>query len=266
MNLESGSRRLAACVEYDGFAYCGWQRLGHAASVQEEVERALSAVAAHPVSVVCAGRTDSGVHATGQIIHFDTVAERPLRGWLMGTNTHLPDGIVLRWVQPVSSEFHARFSAQARRYRYVILNRPARPALLQHRVAWLYQPLQAERMHEAAQYLLGENDFSSFRAAGCQARHARRELQAITVSRAGEFVYVDVQANAFLHHMVRNIVGSLLQVGKGLQPPEWLAELLVQRDRNLAGATASAAGLYFVHVVYPQVLGLPDDYELPVFA
>ncbi|MEZ5534073.1 MAG: tRNA pseudouridine(38-40) synthase TruA [Thiolinea sp.] len=258
--------RLAAAVEYDGSAYCGWQRLGHAPSVQEEVERALSSVAASPVSVVCAGRTDSGVHATGQIIHFETTAERPLRGWLRGSNIKLPDGIALRWIQKVADDFHARFSARSRRYRYIIQNRDARPALLQKRVAWNYHQLDAERMHEAAQHLLGENDFSSFRAAGCQANHAMREMQSIAVSRKGDFIYVDVQANAFLHHMVRNIVGSLLLVGKGDCPPEWMAELLAMRDRSKAGMTASASGLYFVHVNYPPEFNLPTDYVLPEFA
>ena len=257
--------RLAACVEYDGAAYYGWQRLSHGPSVQEEVERALSVVADQPVSVQCAGRTDSGVHAVGQIIHFETKAERPLRGWLRGSNVKLPDGIALRWIQPVADDFHARFSAQSRRYRYIIQNRDARPALLKGRVAWNYHPLNVERMHEAAQCLLGENDFSSFRAAACQSHHAMREMQLISVSRKGDFIYIDVQANAFLHHMVRNIVGSLLLVGKGDRPAEWIADLLAARDRNQAGMTAAASGLYFVHVNYPPEFNLPTDYVLPEF-
>ncbi|MGB0846020.1 MAG: tRNA pseudouridine(38-40) synthase TruA [Thiolinea sp.] len=263
--MKTETQRLAACVEYDGSAYCGWQRLGHAPSVQEEVERALSQVADHEVSVVCAGRTDSGVHAVGQIIHFDTTAERPIRGWLMGSNVKLPNGIALRWVQPVDSDFHARFSATARRYRYILLNRPARPALLNGRVTWNYHRLNADLMHQAAQHLLGENDFSSFRAAGCQARHARREVREITISREGDCIYVDIKANAFLHHMVRNIVGSLLAVGKGDRPAEWIADLLAVRDRTQAGVTAPADGLYFVHVDYPVQFGLPVAYSLPQF-
>lgn len=261
----TATQRLAACVEYDGSAYCGWQRLGHAPSVQECVETALSKIANHEINVVCAGRTDSGVHATGQIIHFDTTAERPLRGWLMGSNVQLPDGIALRWVQAVNDDFHARFAATARRYRYIILNRPARPALLNKRVTWNHHQLDVDAMHQAAQHLLGENDFSSFRAAGCQARHARRNLQEISVQRAGSCIYVDIQANAFLHHMVRNIVGSLLAVGKGDQPPQWMAELLELRDRTQAGVTAPADGLYFVHVDYPAEFGLPGGYTLPQF-
>ena len=257
--------KLAACIEYDGSAWCGWQRLGHAPSVQEEVERALSKVAAEPVSVVCAGRTDSGVHASGQVIHFETSAERPLRGWLFGSNVNLPDSIALRWIQPVAEDFHARFSALSRRYRYVILNRMARPALLKKRVTWQYHPLDADAMHVAAQALVGEHDFSSFRAAGCQASHARREVQSIAVSRVGDMLYVDIVANAFLHHMVRNIVGSLLKVGDGERPVEWMGELLALQDRTQAGVTAPADGLYLVYVEYPARFGLPGHYVLPYF-
>ncbi|MFZ1343558.1 tRNA pseudouridine(38-40) synthase TruA [Thiothrix eikelboomii] len=257
--------KLAACVEYDGTAFCGWQRLSHASTVQASVERALSEVANEPIEAVCAGRTDSGVHASGQIIHFETKAERPLRGWLFGSNVKLPDGIALRWVQPVAEHFHARFSALSRRYRYVILNRWAKPAILKNKVAWYHHALDAPAMHQAAQVLVGEHDFSSFRASGCQATHARRYLQSIAVSRLGDFIYIDVVANAFLHHMVRNIVGSLLEVGSGEQKPEWIAQLLVERDRRLAGMTAAAAGLYFVYVEYPAEFGLPVDYSLPQF-
>lgn len=257
--------KLAACVEYDGTAFCGWQRLSHASTVQASVERALSEVANEPIEAVCAGRTDSGVHASGQIIHFETKAERPLRGWLFGSNVKLPDGIALRWVQPVAEHFHARFSALSRRYRYVILNRWAKPAILKNKVAWYHHALDAPAMHQAAQALVGEHDFSSFRASGCQATHARRYLQSIAVSRLGDFIYIDVVANAFLHHMVRNIVGSLLEVGSGEQKPEWMAQLLVERDRRLAGMTAAAAGLYFVYVEYPAEFGLPVDYSLPQF-
>ena len=257
--------KLAACVEYDGTAFCGWQRLSHASTVQASVERALSEVANEPIEAVCAGRTDSGVHASGQIIHFETKAERPLRGWLFGSNVKLPDGIALRWVQPVAEHFHARFSALSRRYRYVILNRWAKPAILKNKVAWYHHALDASAMHQAAQALVGEHDFSSFRASGCQAAHARRYLQSIAVSRLGDFIYIDVVANAFLHHMVRNIVGSLVEVGSGEQKPEWMAQLLVERDRRLAGMTAAAAGLYFVYVEYPAEFGLPVDYSLPQF-
>lgn len=257
--------KFAACIEYDGSPFFGWQRLSHAPTVQEHVERALSQVAAEPIQVVCAGRTDSGVHAIGQVIHFETSAQRPERGWLFGTNAHLPDGVAMRWIQPVADEFHARFSAYSRRYRYIILNRLPRPALLHKRVYWLHGALDAGVMHQAAQVLIGELDFSSFRAAGCQARHAIREITAVQVSREQGFIYIDIAANAFLHHMVRNIVGSLLKVGAGERPPEWMAELLALRDRTQAGMTAPADGLYFVHVDYPQTFGLPATYTLPHF-
>lgn len=257
--------KFAACIEYDGTPFCGWQRLSHAPTVQENVERAISQVAAHPVSIVCAGRTDTGVHGLGQVIHFETEAQRPERGWLFGSNAHLPGSISMRWIQSVSDDFHARFSARSRRYRYIILNRTARPALLQSRVCWRHDKLDAGAMHTAAQALIGEQDFSSFRAAGCQARHAVREIQELQVSRDHNFVYIDIVANAFLHHMVRNIAGSLLKVGAGERPVEWLAELLALRDRTKAGETAPAGGLYFVHVDYPAEFGLPDTYTLPVF-
>ncbi len=258
--------KLAACVEYDGTVFSGWQRLSHANTVQGCVEKALSAVANEKIDAVCAGRTDSGVHASGQIIHFETSAERPMRGWLFGSNVKLPDGIALRWVQPVVDDFHARFSALSRRYRYIILNRWAKPAILKNKVAWYHHALDAEAMHCAAQALIGEHDFSSFRASGCQASHARREIHSVKVSRSADFIYIDVVANAFLHHMVRNIVGSLLEVGSGEQKVEWMAELLAQRDRTLGGMTAAASGLYFVYVEYPAHFGLPVDYTLPKFA
>jgi tRNA pseudouridine38-40 synthase len=258
--------KIAARVEYDGSAYCGWQRLSHAPSVQEEIEKALSKLAAHPVEVVCAGRTDSGVHATGQIIHFESDAQRSTKAWLLGANTNLPDNISIHWVMnPVADDFHARFSALSRRYRYIILNRKARPALQQKRVYWVYNALDVGQMNQAAQYLLGENDFSSFRAAGCQARHAMREIKSLQVSRQGDYIHVDIVANAFLHHMVRNIVGSLIEVGQGNQPAEWFSTLLELKDRTRAGATAPSSGLYFVKADYPEEFGIPEAYDLPVF-
>ncbi len=262
--------KIIACIEYDGTHYCGWQRLSHAPSIQEEVEKALSSIANHPVEVVCAGRTDSGVHAIGQVIHFETEAQRLLKAWVLGTNTLLPDDIAVIWAQEASeveadAGFSARFSAYLRRYRYVILNRRARPALLANKVGWVFEPLDEYAMHEAAQLLLGEHDFSSFRASGCQAKHANRELVAIEVSREGDFIYVDIAANAFLHHMVRNIVGTLIEIGKGEWPINFMAELLSLKDRKKAGPTAPPGGLYFVHVHYPEIYQLPDDYHLPGF-
>ncbi len=257
--------KFAACIEYDGTAYCGWQRLSHAPSVQEEVEKALSQVANEPITINCAGRTDSGVHGLGQVVHFETDVERGLKGWMLGTNTNLPDDISVIWIQAVDDDFHARFSAVERRYRYVILNRKARPALLNKYVAWFYRPLDELAMDNAAQALVGEKDFSSFRAASCQARHAMREIKEIGVSRQGDYIYVDLVANAFLHHMVRNIVGSLVQVGEGRWSVEQFVTLIDLKDRTKAGVTAPASGLYFVSVAYPERFGLQQDVRLPVY-
>ena len=257
--------KFAACIEYDGTAYCGWQRLSHAPSVQEEVEKALSQVANEPISIVCAGRTDSGVHGMGQVIHFKTDVERSVKGWMLGTNTNLPDDISVIWIQMVNDDFHARFSALERRYRYIILNRKARSALHNKYVAWFYRPLDELAMHEAAQALLGEKDFSSFRAAACQARHAMREIKEIKVSREGDYIYVDLVANAFLHHMVRNIVGSLVEVGEGRWSVEKFEAVVDLKDRTKAGVTAPASGLYFVSVAYPEQFGIPQGIRLPVY-
>lgn len=257
--------KYAACIEYDGTAYFGWQRLSHGPSVQGEVENALSSVANHQVNLTCSGRTDSGVHGIGQIVHFESDARRDEKAWIMGANTNLPDDIALRWIQPVEDEFHARFSALSRRYRYIVLNQMTRPALLDKKVCWFRGALDENAMQNAATRLLGENDFSSFRASGCQAKHAMRELQEITVTRDHRYVYVDIVANAFLHHMVRNIVGSLFEVGTGDKPPEWFSELLAIKDRTQAGITAPACGLYFVSVKYPEAFQLPDAASVPFF-
>lgn len=255
--------RIALGIEYDGSAFNGWQRQSHAPSVQEAVERAVSKVADHPVSVVCAGRTDTGVHATAQVVHFDTRAERRMRSWILGTNSNLPSEVSVTWAQPVAADFHARFKAVSRQYRYVILNRMYRPALLRRRVCWDHNPLEAETMHTAAQVLLGEHDFSAFRALACQARHPVRTIHRLDVTRSGDLIYLDIEANAFLHHMVRNIAGTLIAVGRGERPVEWVGELLAGRDRSLSGITAPAEGLYFVKVVYPGEYGLSGTAILP---
>ncbi len=257
--------KYAACIEYDGTAYFGWQRLSHGPSVQGEVEKSLSKVANHAVELTCSGRTDSGVHGIGQIVHFESDAERNQKAWKMGCNTNLPDDITMRWIQPVADDFHARFSAKSRRYRYIILNHITRPAIIYNKVCWFKDALDADLMNQAAQLLLGENDFSSFRASGCQAKHARRELQEIRVTREGHYIYIDIVANAFLHHMVRNIVGSLFEVGKQARAVEWFSELLAVKDRNQAGVTAPACGLYFVSVDYPKEYELPKIAEPPYF-
>jgi tRNA pseudouridine38-40 synthase len=254
--------RYALGIEYDGTGFLGWQRLSHGRSVQGEVEAALSFVAAHPVEVTCAGRTDAGVHARCQVVHFDSAAERSERAWTMGANSRLPRDAAVLWTRPVPGEFHARFGARARRYRYTILNRPVRAALDARFVTWERVPLDAARMHEAAQALLGENDFTAFRTVQCQAHSPMRNVHEIVVARDGETVTVEIQANAFLHHMVRNIVGSLLPVGRGERDPRWLAELLAGRDRSVAGPTAPPSGLCFLAPRYPREWPLPEEVVL----
>ncbi|NLO81234.1 MAG: tRNA pseudouridine(38-40) synthase TruA [Xanthomonadaceae bacterium] len=263
---EAGTIRYAAVLEYDGTKFAGWQRQQHAVTIQQAVEEALAAVAAHPIEVVCAGRTDAGVHAVHQVIHFDSTAVRSSTAWIRGANSHLPGSIRLWWAEPVAPDFHARFKALSRRYRYIIASRPVLPALYRDRVAWTYKPLDAERMHQAGQALVGEHDFSSFRAAECQAKHARREIYSLSVQRRGDLLYLDVEANAFLHHMVRNIAGVLMAVGSGEQPVQWAAEVLAARDRRLAGVTAPPQGLYLVGVRYPAHYGLPEPGAGPVFS
>jgi tRNA pseudouridine38-40 synthase len=256
--------RYAMGVEYDGSEVKGWQQLGESGrpSVQASLQEALSSVADAPIKVMCAGRTDAGVHGHCQVVHFDTDVIRNARGWTLGTTTRLPAAIAVRWCQPVADDFHARFSARARRYRYRLLNRQVRPALNRQSLSWERRPLDAALMHAAAQALLGENDFSAFRSVNCEALHARRELQAISVTRDGEVLEVCVQANAFLHHMVRNIVGSLILVGCGDKPVSWLGELLAGKDRTVAGPTAPPQGLVFVGPLYPDNWQLPAEVTL----
>ncbi|MGL5799508.1 MAG: tRNA pseudouridine(38-40) synthase TruA [Plesiomonas sp.] len=257
--------RIALGIEYDGSRYCGWQRQQEVDSVQERLEKALSKVANHPVNVFCAGRTDSGVHGTGQVVHFDTDSVRKDAAWTLGTNANLPDDIAVRWATEVSEEFHARFSATARRYRYIIYNYGHRPAILRHGVTHYHHPLDVEKMQRAGQYLVGEHDFTSFRALQCQSHSPWRTIEHLNVTRQGHYVIVDVKANAFLHHMVRNIVGSLLEVGAGHQPEAWVDSVLAAKDRRIAAATAKAAGLYLVSVDYPAQFALPAPMLGPLF-
>jgi tRNA pseudouridine38-40 synthase len=249
--------RIAVGLEYDGRGYSGWQHQGHARTVQQVVEQALAKVADHPVRVTAAGRTDAGVHATLQVVHFETAAERRPRAWLLGANGNLPPDVGALWAQPVADRFDARRSALSRSYRYLIDNRMPRPALSHGLATWERRALDAERMHAAAQALVGEHDFSAFRALSCQARSARRRIDALRVWRDGDLVQLEVRANAFLHHMVRNIVGSLLEVGCGAQEDGWLGALLAGRDRAVAGITARPDGLYLIDVEYPPEHGLP---------
>ena len=251
--------RFALGLEYDGSGFAGWQSQQHAPGIQSTVEAALSAVADHPVEVYAAGRTDAGVHAAIQVVHFDTSADRSERGWTLGANTHLPQTVSALWTRAVPDAFHARYSALARTYRYVILNRLPRAALMHQRVCWVRYALDHERMHAAAQVLVGEHDFSSFRDAECQSHTPIRRLECIRVERSDDVVTVTVTANAFLHHMVRNIVGVLIAIGRGERGVEWCGRVLATRDRRQAGVNAPPGGLYFAGIRYPAGLNLPSE-------
>jgi tRNA pseudouridine38-40 synthase len=257
-------RRVAAIVEYDGTEYAGWQSQVHSASIQDAVQAAISFVAGHPVLAICAGRTDSGVHAMGQVIHFDTHAQRTARAWVLGANTKLAPTIALQWAGEVTQGFHARHAAIRRIYRYCILNRSARSALQRTRAAWIHRPLDAAAMHAAAQSLIGEHDFSAFRSVQCQSKTSVRRVERVEVRREGDYVWLEIAANAYLHHMVRNIVGTLLAVQCEADPAAAMARVLAGGDRHRAGATAPAAGLYLWRVDYPPIYNIPaPDHRLP---
>lgn len=262
----AGTQRIALCVEYEGRAFSGWQaqRDPRVATVQEALQAALSTVADHPVTLFCAGRTDAGVHASGQVVHFDTHSVRPLKAWVRGVNSLLPQAIAVHWAKEVEADFHARFSALSRRYLYCIANSPVRRAMLASTLTVHHNPLDADSMHAAGQSLLGEQDFSAFRGAACQSRTPMRNLMHLQVRRHGSLVLIDVEANAFLLHMVRNIAGVLMAIGEGRQPPEWAAELLAGRDRSRAAVTAPPQGLCLYQVRYPEHFALPaaPDYFL----
>ncbi|WNL37572.1 tRNA pseudouridine(38-40) synthase TruA [Halomonas sp. PAMB 3232] len=251
--------RLALGIEYDGTRFCGFQRLKHAASVQAAVEEALAKVAGAPVQIHASGRTDSGVHATRQIVHFDPPAARSEKAWIFGANTNLPRDVAIRWVKPVGDDFHSRLGALARRYRYVFLNQPSRPVLERHQVTWCRDPLDAPAMHRAAQALVGEHDFSSFRAAGCQSKTPWRQMHFCEVSRFGQLVVIDIQGNAFLHHMIRNIAGALASVGRGAKDESYIAALLAKKSRRDGDVTAPACGLHFVDSVFDERFALPRE-------
>lgn len=256
---------IALVVEYDGSRYHGWQAQTGLHTLQQSVELALSKVADAPIAVVCAGRTDTGVHATNQVIHFDTDKERTMRAWVHGVNSFLPKDICIKWGKEVPEHFHARFSATSRRYRYVIYNGAIRPALMRSSVTWQYRQLDHRLMHTAAQSLLGENDFTTFRSVECQSNTAMRNIHQLQVSRIGNLLVIDITANAFLHHMVRNIAGVLIAVGAGKHPVSWVKEILEAKDRRLGAETAPSYGLYLVQVNYPQQFGILQNAPGPLF-
>lgn len=266
-----GLSRIALCINYKGSAYHGWQEQKplksgeQVPSVELAVRQAVERVANGPVELTCAGRTDKGVHASHQYVHFDTSAKRSARSWVFGCNSALPKDVSVLWAGEVTEDFHARYSATSRRYFYCIYNHPVRPANYAHEVSWCHYPLDAEAMHRAGQCLVGEHDFSSFRAAGCQSKSPFRFIEHIEVFRAGHMLVLDIKGNAFLHHMVRNISGVLMAIGAGQQPEAWCQEVLDARDRTLGGVTAPAAGLYLAQVDYPEHFGVPSDLGAPAF-
>jgi tRNA pseudouridine38-40 synthase len=249
--------RIALGIAYDGSPFEGWQSQPSGGAIQDRIEHALQAIASAPVRVVAAGRTDARVHATAQVVHFDSGVERPESAWVRGTNTHLPDTIAVQWARTVDAEFHARYSATSRTYVYVLYNHPVRPSVFARKVGWFHHPLDVEEMHAAAHALIGEHDFTAFRSAECQAKTPVRILERVAVERQGDYVIFEFTANAFLHHMVRNLVGSLVSVGKGAEPPAWLGEVLAGRDRARAAPTFGPDGLYLTRVTYPVRWNLP---------
>lgn len=257
--------RYALGVEYDGARYCGWQKQNNGIGVQQRLEEALAKIADEEINVFCAGRTDTGVNATNQVVHFDTSKVRKDVAWTLGVNTHLPKDIAVTWVKEVSEDFHARFSATARTYRYIIYNNRLRSAILSKGLSFCHYPLDENLMNEAAQYLVGKNDYTSFRTVHCQSHSPVRTIEYCQVSRKGEYIIIDVKANAFLHHMVRNIAGSLMRVGQSLETVAWIKEVLDAKNRCVAGMTGQADGLYFVDVDYPENFALPKRNLGPLF-
>ena len=258
--------RIAIGLEYCGLGFCGWQSQPSGCGVQDVLAAAISIIAGEKISVTAAGRTDTGVHAALQVAHFDTQINRPLSAWVRGVNSHLPHGIAVLWAREVSLDFHARFAAIERGYRYVLLNHPVRPGLDNGLVGWHYRPLDETAMNQAAAYLVGEHDFSAFRAAECQAKSPIKTLHRASIERRGDFLLCDFRANAYLHHMIRNLMGGLVQVGIGKYPPEWMRGILQGRDRSLGAPTFDAAGLYLSYIRYPSVFDLPESSERWLYA
>lgn len=256
--------RIALCLSYNGYDYYGWQsQKSGIPTIQQSIEKALSIVANENIEVVCAGRTDKAVHASYQIVHFETTALRDDRSWVFGCNANLPKGISVSWAGSVSENFHARFSATSRRYNYLIYNHPIRPSCFSTELSWCHHPLDADLMHEAAQCLVGEHDFTSFRAVGCQSKSPYRFLEFVNVSRYGDVILIDIKGNAFLHHMVRNIAGVLMTIGAGNKPIQWCEEVLAAKDRKQASVTAPPFGLYLTQVDYPDEFNIPQSSGAP---
>jgi tRNA pseudouridine38-40 synthase len=258
--------RIVLGLEYCGAGFCGWQSQSSGCGVQDVLEAAVSAIAGQKIVVNAAGRTDTGVHAAFQVAHFDTAAKRPLTAWVRGVNSHLPAGVAVLWAREVGEEFHARFAAIQRGYRYVLLNHPVRTGLNSGLIGWHHRPLDAAAMNLAAGQLIGRHDFSAFRAAECQAKSPVKELRLAHVERRGDYLLCDFRADGFLHHMVRNLMGCLVQVGGGVRSPAWTREILESRDRTLAAPTFDAAGLYLTHIRYPAHFALPESSERWLFA
>ncbi len=257
--------KIALGIEYDGSDFHGWQSQPNLRTIQKVVEQALSCIADHPIQVICAGRTDTGVHACNQVIHFETEAVRPNSAWILGTNSHLPKDVIIKWTKYVDLDFHARFSAIRRHYRYIIYNQPISSALFRNHFTHYPVQLNETDMSKAAQYLLGELDFSSFRSADCQSKSPFRNIETLIVTRHSHHIIIDIIANAFLHHMVRNIVGALLPIGLGKKPPHWIKQVLEARDRRASGVTAPASGLYLVAPHYPNEFVIPKPVKFSIF-
>lgn len=254
--------RIALGIEYNGQAFYGWQAQEGLSTIQGHLQTALAQIANEPIHLFCAGRTDARVHATGQVVHFDTHAKRHIDAWIWGTNSYLPASIAVRWAKMVDHHFHARFSALSRRYQYIIYNHPIRPAILNGRVSWYYFPLNLECMKAAAEYLIGEQDFSSFRSSQCASKSPMRNIIECQLTRQGNYLIIEIEANAFLHHMVRNIVGVLVKIGAGFKPPSWMQEVIQAKNRRLAAETAAPDGLYLTRVSYPAAYSFPLSDQL----
>jgi len=251
--------RIALGIEYNGYGLYGWQYQNGLPTLQGLLQTALAKVANHPIALFCAGRTDANVHATNQVVHFDTHAKRHIDAWIFGTNSYLPPSVVVRWARAVDYHFHARFTATARRYQYLIFNHPIRPAILSQHTAWHYYPLDISRMQAAAQYILGEHDFTSFRSSQCQSKTAMRKVSHFSIERQGDMVILQIEANAFLHHMVRNLAGVMMKIGAGFKDPEWVPTVLAAKSRQHAAETAPPEGLYLIQVRYPPPYFFPES-------